>query len=75
MIERLYAPNYMLLQLDTSADGFVDWNEFATYMLLHYRENDYLRTKKEIPFVNDPKIKHVVQLNLQNFISVTMVEY
>ena len=58
-----------IFQLDTSADGFVDWNEFATYMLLHYRENDYLRTKKEIPFSNtDPRIKHI----LQNRVSFTV---
>ncbi|KAK3091715.1 hypothetical protein FSP39_022107 [Pinctada imbricata] len=46
-------------KLDTSLDGYVDWNEFCTYMLLLYRENDYMRTKREIPFLSEPKIRHI----------------
>jgi hypothetical protein len=38
----------------------VDWNEFCTYMLLLYRENDYMRTKREIPFLVEPKLRHIV---------------
>ncbi|GAB1602852.1 WD repeat-containing protein on Y chromosome-like [Argonauta hians] len=53
-IEKLFT------KLDTSCDGYVDWNEFCTYLLLLYRENDYIRTKKEIPFTQEPKIRHVV---------------
>ena len=48
-------------QLDSSASGYVDWNEFCTYLLLLYRENDYMRTKREIPFLVEPKIRHIVQ--------------
>ncbi|KAK6170880.1 hypothetical protein SNE40_019170 [Patella caerulea] len=51
----------LFTKLDTSCDGYVDWNEFCTYMLLLYRENDYLRSKKEIPFLQEPKIRHIVQ--------------
>lgn len=49
-----------IFQLDTSLDGYVDWNEFCTYMLLLYRENDYMRTKREIPFLVEPKLRHIV---------------
>ncbi|XP_033741857.1 WD repeat-containing protein on Y chromosome-like isoform X2 [Pecten maximus] len=48
-------------KLDTTCDGYVDWSEFCTYMLLLYRENDYMRTKREIPFLVEPKIRHIVQ--------------
>ena len=48
-------------QLDSQASGYVDWNEFCTYLLLLYRENDYMRTKREIPFLEEPKIRHIVQ--------------
>lgn len=49
-----------MLQLDTSCDGYVDWNEFCTYMLLLYREQDYLRAKQEMPFMVEPVIRHIV---------------
>ena len=51
---------FFSFQLDTSCDGFVDWNEFTTYMLLQFRENDYMRAKKQIPFPNEAKIRHIV---------------
>ncbi|GFO38221.1 WD repeat-containing protein on y chromosome-like isoform x1 [Plakobranchus ocellatus] len=50
----------LFMKLDTSCDGYVDWNEFCTYLLLLYRENDYLRTKRDIPFLVEPKIRHIV---------------
>ncbi|KAK7469672.1 hypothetical protein BaRGS_00036301, partial [Batillaria attramentaria] len=50
----------LFMKLDTSCDGYVDWNEFCTYMLLLYRENDYLRTKRDIPFQVEPVIRHIV---------------
>ncbi|XP_062601746.1 WD repeat-containing protein on Y chromosome-like isoform X1 [Saccostrea cucullata] len=50
----------LFTKLDTSLDGYVDWNEFCTYMLLLYRENDYMRTKREIPFLVEPKLRHIV---------------
>jgi hypothetical protein len=49
------------LQLDTSCDGYVDWEEFLTYFMLLYRENDYLRSKKDIPFQVEAVIRHIVQ--------------
>ena len=49
-----------MLQLDTSADGFVDWNEFVTYMLLQLKERDQIKVKTRIPFRTDPRIRHVV---------------
>ena len=54
-------------QLDSQASGYVDWNEFCTYLLLLYRENDYMRTKREIPFLEEPKIRHIVQNRVGDF--------
>lgn len=50
----------LFLKLDSSCDGYVDWNEFCTYLLLLYRENDYMSTKREIPFLAEAKITHVI---------------
>ncbi|XP_063446060.1 WD repeat-containing protein on Y chromosome-like isoform X2 [Mytilus trossulus] len=50
----------LFLKLDSTCDGFVDWNEFCTYLLLLYRENDYMSTKREIPFLAEAKITHVI---------------
>ncbi|XP_076443223.1 cilia- and flagella-associated protein 337-like isoform X3 [Babylonia areolata] len=50
----------LFTKLDTSCDGYVDWEEFLTYMMLLYRENDYLRTKKDTPFQVEAVIRHIV---------------
>ncbi|XP_071797033.1 cilia- and flagella-associated protein 337-like isoform X1 [Asterias amurensis] len=49
----------LFAKVDTSADGMVDWNEFCTYMLLHYRENDNI--KRELPLTYEPNIRHITQ--------------
>ena len=49
----------LIFQVDTSADGMVDWNEFCTYMLLHYKENDVMKRKQAVPFTDQPKIRHI----------------
>ncbi|CAH1794020.1 unnamed protein product [Owenia fusiformis] len=51
----------LFVKLDTSCDGYVDWDEFCTYMLLQYRENDYMRHKRQLPFTQEPRIRHIVQ--------------
>ncbi|XP_048248360.1 WD repeat-containing protein on Y chromosome-like isoform X1 [Haliotis rufescens] len=67
-LERLFT------KLDTSCDGYVDWDEFCTYLLLLYRENDYLRTKKEIPFLVEPKIRHAVHNRQETTTKIISVE-
>ena len=37
----------------------VDWNEFCTYMLLHYKESDAMKRKQAMPFTGLPRIRHV----------------
>ncbi|KAJ8037374.1 WD repeat-containing protein on Y chromosome [Holothuria leucospilota] len=54
----------LFAKVDTSADGMVDWNEFCTYMLLHYRENDKEIQKNSIAFVTEPTITHVPQIKV-----------
>nr|XP_032829660.1 WD repeat-containing protein on Y chromosome-like [Petromyzon marinus] len=37
-------------KVDTSGDGYVDWGDFCTYMLMQYRERDFARARHEAPF-------------------------
>ncbi|XP_053308771.1 WD repeat-containing protein on Y chromosome-like [Spea bombifrons] len=43
-------------KVDTSCDGFVDWSEFCTYMLLQYKERDYVITRK-MTFLGSPVMR------------------
>ncbi|MBN3300586.1 WDR49 protein, partial [Amia calva] len=45
-------------QVDTSCDGYVDWDEFCTYMLLQYNERDYAGHHKDTFLSTQPLIKH-----------------
>eukprot|EP00057_Strongylocentrotus_purpuratus_P002746 XP_003725163.1 PREDICTED: WD repeat-containing protein on Y chromosome [Strongylocentrotus purpuratus] len=62
----------LFAKVDTSADGMVDWNEFVTYMLLHYRENDNMKLRKNVVFNKEPKIRHIAQ-NKQDIVWCTIV--
>ncbi|XP_052783274.1 WD repeat-containing protein on Y chromosome-like isoform X3 [Mya arenaria] len=64
----------LFMKLDSSGIGYVDWNEFCTYLLLLYRENDYMRTKREIPFLVEPKIRHIVQNRQEQTTKIVAVE-
>ncbi|XP_063816844.1 WD repeat-containing protein on Y chromosome-like [Pseudophryne corroboree] len=43
-------------KVDTSCDGFIDWSEFCTYLLLQYKEQDYMTTRK-ITLLKEPVIR------------------
>ncbi|XP_068118293.1 cilia- and flagella-associated protein 337-like [Hyperolius riggenbachi] len=43
-------------KVDTSCDGLIDWSEFCTYMLLQYKERDYVMTQK-VTFLGEPVIR------------------
>ncbi|XP_041474209.1 WD repeat-containing protein on Y chromosome-like [Lytechinus variegatus] len=62
----------LFAKVDTSADGMVDWNEFVTYMLLHYRENDNMKLRKNVVFNKEPKIRHIAQ-NKQDIVWCNIV--
>ncbi|RXM37418.1 hypothetical protein EOD39_0092 [Acipenser ruthenus] len=40
--ESFFSPT--ALYVDTSCDGYVDWDEFCTYMKLQYKEKDFVDT-------------------------------
>ena len=41
----------VLPKVDTGCDGYVDWNEFCTYMLLQMREVEHLQMNSRLqPF-------------------------
>ncbi|XP_031750588.1 WD repeat-containing protein on Y chromosome isoform X2 [Xenopus tropicalis] len=43
-------------EVDTSCDGYVDWGEFCTYLLLQYRKRDY-RMIGRVTFLGQPVIR------------------
>ncbi|MGH0136072.1 UNVERIFIED_CONTAM: hypothetical protein FKN15_019030 [Acipenser sinensis] len=43
--------------VDTSCDGYVDWDEFCTYMLLQYKERDFVSTRRETFLGTQPLIR------------------
>uniref|UniRef100_F7BBY8 EF-hand domain-containing protein n=1 Tax=Ciona intestinalis TaxID=7719 RepID=F7BBY8_CIOIN len=44
----------LFYKVDTACDGYVDWNEFCTYMLLQMREWEHIQNLKLIPFDKRP---------------------
>ncbi|RXM33828.1 WD repeat-containing protein 49 [Acipenser ruthenus] len=44
-------------KVDTSCDGYVDWDEFCTYMLLQYKERDFVSTRRETFLGTQPLIR------------------
>ncbi|CAF3733415.1 unnamed protein product [Rotaria sordida] len=47
-------------KLNSKETGLINWNDFCTYMLQFYQEEDYANTLRISPFNNEPKIRHVV---------------
>ncbi|KAG7491778.1 hypothetical protein MATL_G00007240 [Megalops atlanticus] len=45
-------------KVDTSCDGYVDWDEFCTYMLLQYREKDRTVQPRDALLSPQPLIRH-----------------
>ncbi|KAM3922899.1 cilia- and flagella-associated protein 337-like [Leptodactylus fuscus] len=43
-------------KVDTSCDGFIDWSEFCTYLLLQYKERDYMAVQRAT-FIGEPIIR------------------
>ncbi|XP_055876696.1 WD repeat-containing protein 49-like isoform X3 [Biomphalaria glabrata] len=64
----------LFMKLDTSGDNYVDWNEFCSHLLVLYRENDYLRKKNDIPFMVEPKIRHIVHNKQEQTTKVVAVQ-
>lgn len=47
---------FCLLQVDIASDGLVDWDEFCTYMMLQFEENDQSRKNSNSTFCPKPNI-------------------
>ncbi|XP_018431164.1 PREDICTED: WD repeat-containing protein on Y chromosome-like, partial [Nanorana parkeri] len=43
-------------KVDTSCDGYIDWSEFCTYMLLQYKERDYMMTQR-VTILGEPVVR------------------
>ncbi|XP_069604801.1 cilia- and flagella-associated protein 337-like [Ranitomeya imitator] len=43
-------------KVDTSCDGFIDWSEFCTYLLLQYKERNYMVAQK-VTLIGEPIIR------------------
>ena len=44
------------MKVDIASDGMVDWDEFCTYMMLQFEENDKSIKNKSCPFGSKPNI-------------------
>ncbi|PIK37549.1 putative WD repeat-containing protein on Y chromosome [Apostichopus japonicus] len=64
----------LFAKVDTSADGMVDWNEFCTYMLLHYRENDKVIHKQGVACLMEPTIIHIPQIKQDSVLGLVVME-
>lgn len=42
--------------MDIASDGLVDWDEFCTYLMLQFEENDQASKVKTNTFVPKPNI-------------------
>ena len=49
-----------------SGDGYVDWNDFCTYLLLQLREKDFVNTRRFTRFDPEQKIRHIVHNRVSN---------
>lgn len=48
-----------ILQVDIASDGLVDWNEFCTYLMLQFEENDQASKASGNTFVPKPNIVRI----------------
>ncbi|KAM4663576.1 cilia- and flagella-associated protein 337-like [Discoglossus pictus] len=61
-------------KVDTSCDGFVDWDEFCTYMLLQYKEKDYMVTKT-MTFLGQPIMRLCTRNKQEPTIRILAISY
>jgi hypothetical protein len=47
------------MQLNSKESGLINWDDFCTYMLQFYQEEDYANALRTSPFNSEPKIRHV----------------
>lgn len=48
-----------VLQVDIASDGLVDWDEFCTYLMLQFEENDQASKVSGSTFVPKPNIVRI----------------
>lgn len=48
-----------VLQVDIASDGLVDWDEFCTYLMLQFEENDQASKVSGNTFVPKPNIVRI----------------
>ena len=54
-------------QVDTSCDGFVDWDELCTYMLLRMRELDHVTNSLLAPISTPAIITQILHNKVENY--------
>nr|XP_026689544.1 WD repeat-containing protein on Y chromosome isoform X2 [Ciona intestinalis] len=62
----------LFYKVDTACDGYVDWNEFCTYMLLQMREWEHIQNLKLIPFESQAVVGQIFN-NKQETTTRTLV--
>ncbi|CAF1585809.1 unnamed protein product, partial [Didymodactylos carnosus] len=48
-------------KLNSKETDLVSWNDFCTYILQYFQEEDYVNSLRTLPFNSQPKIRHVPQ--------------
>ncbi|CAF3442031.1 unnamed protein product [Rotaria sp. Silwood1] len=47
-------------KLNSKETGLINWNDFCTYMLQFYQEEDFENTPHMSPFNSEPRIRHIL---------------
>ncbi|CAF1286705.1 unnamed protein product [Adineta steineri] len=61
-------------KLNSKETGLINWNDFCTYMLQFYQEEDYANALRTSPFNSEPKIRHVPHNKLELTAKVLHIE-
>ncbi|XP_039256207.2 cilia- and flagella-associated protein 337-like isoform X1 [Styela clava] len=64
----------LFYKVDTGCDGYVDWNEFCTYMLLQMRELEHIQNAKLKPFTTEAIVKRAYHNKQETTTKMLLVE-
>eukprot|EP00794_Sanderia_malayensis_P009211 gene9211-10185_t len=60
-------------KIDRSHEGLVSWDNFCTYIIMRFQEQDLTNSNKEIPFITKPRILRLP--NVKEAVSKIMIDY
>ncbi|XP_065065751.1 WD repeat-containing protein on Y chromosome-like isoform X2 [Rhopilema esculentum] len=60
-------------KIDRSHEGLINWDNFCTYIIMRYQEQDLSSSSREIPFIAKPRV--IKFPNIKETISKVMLDY